>query len=44
MGPPAPDEDEDCRRPDNCFIAVQPERALALKQDGIAGRDVCERS
>ncbi len=24
---------------DSCFIAVQPERALALKQYGMAGRD-----
>lgn len=25
---------------DNCFVAVWPERALALKQYGMAGRDM----
>jgi PPOX class probable F420-dependent enzyme len=30
--------------PDNCFVAVEPERALALKQYGMAGRDTWRRS
>ena len=30
--------------PDNCFIAVRPERALALKQYGMAGRETWQRS
>jgi PPOX class probable F420-dependent enzyme len=29
--------------PDNCFIAVRPERVLALKQYGMAGRDTWRR-
>jgi PPOX class probable F420-dependent enzyme len=29
---------------DNCFIAVRPERALALKQYGMAGRETWQRS
>jgi PPOX class probable F420-dependent enzyme len=29
---------------DNCFIAVHPERALALKQYGMAGRDTWRAS
>jgi hypothetical protein len=30
--------------PDNCFIAVRPDRVLALKQYGMAGRDTWRRS
>jgi hypothetical protein len=30
--------------PDACFIAVRPERALALKQYGMAGRETWQRS
>jgi PPOX class probable F420-dependent enzyme len=30
--------------PDNCFVAVLPERALALKQYGMAGRDTWQRT
>lgn len=30
--------------PDNCFVAVRPERALALKQYGMAGRDTWKRA
>jgi PPOX class probable F420-dependent enzyme len=29
--------------PENCFVAVHPERALALKQYGMAGRDIWRR-
>jgi hypothetical protein len=29
--------------PDNCFIAVRPERVLALKQYSIAGRETWRR-
>jgi PPOX class probable F420-dependent enzyme len=29
--------------PDNCFIAVRPERVLALKQYGMAGRETWRR-
>ena len=29
---------------DNCFAAVQPERVLALKQYGMAGRDTWTRT
>ena len=30
--------------PDNCFVAVRPQRALALKQYGMAGRDTWQRT
>jgi general stress protein 26 len=30
--------------PDNCFVAVRPERALVLKQYGMAGRDTWQRT
>jgi hypothetical protein len=29
---------------ENCFIAVRPERVLALKQYGMAGRDTWQRT
>jgi PPOX class probable F420-dependent enzyme len=35
---------EGLESPDNCFIAVRPERALALKQYGMAGRDTWRRA
>lgn len=35
---------EGLESPDNCFIAVHPERVLALKQYGIAGRDTWRRT
>jgi PPOX class probable F420-dependent enzyme len=30
--------------PDNCFVAVRPERALVLRQYGIAGRETWRRA
>src|SRR5919106_1844580 len=35
---------EGLESPDKCFIAVRPERALALKQYGMAGRDTWQRT
>jgi len=35
---------EGLESPDNCFVAVEPARALALKQYSIAGRDTWRRA